>query len=144
MSAGIGFHTIEQKQFAIVQSPDGNGGAINTFGVTSDSNITPAALALLHVRLAEWNRHKYAFYGSLGVGGSVQNQSNSSPVQFLPGVSMSFWRTMYLTVGPNIGNKTSLAGGFKVGDVVPPGVTSVPTQTSHAVGFGLAISFTKP
>jgi hypothetical protein len=144
VSAGVGFNTIEQKQFAIVPSPDGKGGTVNTFGVTSDSKITPVALALVHVRLAEWSRHKYGFYGSLGVGGSLQNQSNSSPVQFLPGISFSFWRTMYLTFGPDIGNKASLAGGFKVGDVVPASVSSVPTQTSHAVGFGFAISFTKP
>lgn len=146
VSAGVGFHTIEQKQFAILQSPDGKGGTINTFGTTSDSNITPVALAVIHVRLAEWNRHKYAFYGSLGVGGSLQNQNNSSPVQFLPGISVSFWRTMYLTVGPNIGNQTSLTGGFKVGDTVPSGITSVTglLKTSHAVGFGLAITFTKP
>ena len=146
VSAGVGFHNIEQKQFAIVQSPDGKGGVINTFGTTSDSKVTPVALALVHVRLSEWDRHKFAFYGSLGIGGSLQNQSNSSPVQFLPGVSVSFWRTMYLTFGPEIGNQTSLTGGFKVGDTVPSGVTSINsvTQTSHAVGFGLAISFTKP
>lgn len=146
VSAGVGFHNIEQKQFAIVQSPDGKGGVINTFGTTSDSEVTPVALALVHVRLSEWDRHKFAFYGSLGVGGSLQNQSNSSPVQFLPGISVSFWRTMYLTFGPEIGNKTSLTGGFKVGDTVPSGVTTINsvTQASHAVGFGLAISFTKP
>lgn len=146
VSAGVGFNTIEQKQFAIIQSSDGKGGTTNTFGTTSDSKITPVALVVLHVRLAEWNRHKYAFYGSLGVGGSLQNQSNASPVQFLPGVSVSFWRTMYITVGPNIGNKTSLAGGFKEGDTVPAGITSINglTSTSHAVGFGFAITFTKP
>jgi hypothetical protein len=129
-----------------VQSPDGKGGAINTFGTTSDSKITPVALAVVHVRLAEWDRHKFAFYGSLGIGGSLQNQSNTSPVQFLPGVSVSFWRTMYLTVGPDIGNRTSLTGGFKLGDTVPAAVTSINgvTQTSHAVGFGFAITFTKP
>lgn len=97
-----------------MQSPDGKGGTINTFGTSSDSKINPVALAVVHVRLAESNRHKYAFYGSLGGGASLQNQSNSSPVQFLPGVSVSFWRTMYITVGPNIGNQTSLTGGFKL------------------------------
>lgn len=146
VSAGVGLHNIEQREFAIVQSPDGKGGVINTFGTTSDSKVTPVALALVHVRLSEWDRHKFAFYASLGVGGSLQNQSNSSPVQFLPGASVSFWRTMYVTVGPEIGNQTSLTGGFKVGDTVPSGVTSINnvTQTSHRVGFGLAISFTKP
>jgi hypothetical protein len=146
VSAGVGFNTIEQKQFAILQSPDGKGGAINTFGTTSDSKITPVALAVVHVRLSEWDRHKYAFYGSLGIGGSLQNQSNSSPVQFLPGVSVSFWRTMYITVGPDIGNQSSMTGGFKVGDTVPSGITSVASliKTSHVVGLGFAVTFTKP
>jgi hypothetical protein len=146
VSAGVGFNTIEQKQFAILQSPDGKGGTKNTFGTTSDSTITPVALAVVHVRLSEWDRHKYAFYGSLGVGGSLQNQSSSSPVQFLPGISVSFWRTMYITVGPDIGNQANLTGGFQVGDTVPSGITSVAglTKTSHAVGFGFAITFTKP
>ena len=146
VSAGVGFNTIEQRQFAIVQSPDGKGGVINTFGLTSDSKVTPTALVVLHVRLAEWNRHKYAFYGSLGVGGSLQNQNNSSPVQFLPGVSVSFWRTMFLTVGPDIGNQSNLTGGFKLGDTVPTGVTSINglTKSSYTVGLGIAVTFTKP
>jgi len=146
VSAGVGFNTIEQKQFAIVQSPDGKGGVINTFGLTSDSKVTPTALAIVHVRLAEWDRHKYAFYGSLGVGGSLQNQNNSSPVEFLPGVSVSFWRTMFLTVGADIGNQSNLTGGFKLGDTVPTGVTSLNglTKSSHTVGLGLAVTFTKP
>lgn len=146
VSAGIGFHTIEQKQFAIVQSPDGKGGVMNTFGTTSDSKITPVALALVHVRLSEWSRHKVGFYGSLGVGGSLQNQTSSSPVQFLPGISVSFWRTMYITAGPEIGNRTTLTGGFKEGDPVPPAVTNINsvTKSSFGAGFGFAISFTKP
>jgi hypothetical protein len=45
ISAGVGFSTIEQKQFAIVQSPDGKSGTINTFGTSSDSKINPVALA---------------------------------------------------------------------------------------------------
>ena len=146
VSAGVGFNTIEQRQFAIVQGSDGKGGTINTFGITNDSKVTPTALVIVHVRLAEWDRHRYGFYGSFGVGGSLQNPNNSSPVQFLPGVSISFLRTMYVTLGPDIGSKTSLIGGFKVGDPVPSGISSVTglTETSHAVGFGLAVTFTKP
>ena len=87
VSAGIGFHTIEQKQFAILQSPDGKGGAINTFGVTNDSNITPVALALVHVRLAEWNRHKYSFYGSLGVGGACRIKATAPPYNSCRGLA---------------------------------------------------------
>jgi len=146
VSAGVGFSTIRQRQFAILQSSDGKGGTVNTFGLTNDSGINPVALAIAHVRLLEWDRHKYAFYASLGIAGSLQNQSSSSPVQFLPGISVSFWRTMYITAGPQIGTETSLTGGYKIGDTVPSGVSSVTglLKTSRAVGLGLAITFTKP
>jgi hypothetical protein len=146
VSAGVGFDTIEQKQFAIVQSSDGAGGMVNTFGTTNDSKITPVALAVVHVRLRDWEHHAVGLYGSLGVGGSLQNQTAASPVRFLPGISIAVWRTMYITVGAEIGSKNELAGGFKEGDKVPPGITSLNglIRTSRTVGFGFAFTFTKP
>ncbi len=146
VSAGVGFDTIEQKQFAIVKSSDGAGGTVDTFGTTNDSKITPVALAVVHVRLHDWEHHGVGLYGSLGVGGSLQNQTAASPVRFLPGISIAVWRTMYITVGPEIGSKNELAGGFKEGDKVPPGITSLDglIRTSRTVGFGFAFTFTKP
>jgi hypothetical protein len=146
VSAGVGFDTIEQKQFAIVQSSDGAGGIVNTFGTTNDSKITPVALAVVHVRLHDWEHHGVGLYGSLGVGGSLQNQTAASPVRFLPGISIAVWRTMYITVGAEIGSKNELAGGFREGDKVPPGITSLDglIKTSRTVGFGFAFTFTKP
>ncbi len=146
VSAGVGFDTIEQKQFAIVKSSDGAGGTVDTFGTTNDSKITPVALAVVHVRLHDWEHHGVGLYGSLGVGGSLQNQTAASPVRFLPGISIAVWRTMYITVGAEIGSKNELAGGFKEGDKVPPGITSLDglIRTSRTVGFGFAFTFTKP
>lgn len=144
ISGGVGFSTIEQKTFAIVPSSDGKGGTTNTFGTTSDSKITPVALAVINVRLLEWSDHGVGLHGSLGVGGNLQ--TNASAVYFLPGVSFAFWRTMYLTVGAGIGSKSVLTGGYKEGDPVPSGVTTIGSVTgsSHTAGFAFAITFTKP
>ena len=106
ISAGVGFSTIEQKTFAILPSSDGNGGTTNTFGTTSDSKITPVALAVTNIRLAEWANHGVGLHGSLGVGGNLQ--TNASAAYFLPGASLAFWRTMYLTVGAGIGSQSVL------------------------------------
>ena len=144
ISAGAGFNTIEQKQFAIIQASDGKGGVQNVFGVTSDAKITPVALAITNIRLTESDNHKIGFYGSLGVGGSLTSGSGGSSLQFLPGVSVALWRTMYITGGVDIGTSSEIAGGFKVGDIVPAAITSVLTSTSHSVRFGFAITFTKP
>jgi hypothetical protein len=148
VSAGVAFSTIRQKEFAIVKSSGGPGNPpVNIFGTTSDSKINPMPIGMVHVRLAEWQRHKYAVHGSFGVAGNIQGQSaGGSSAEFLPGVSFSFWRTMYVSVGPHIGTKAELGGGFKEGDIVPAEITNLDglIKRSRTVGFGFAVTFTKP
>lgn len=148
VTAGVAFSTIEQKQFAIIKSPGGTGNpSINIFGTTSDSKINPMPIGMVHVRLAEWAGHKYAFHASFGVAGNLQGQGGGgSTAEFLPGVSFSFWRTMYVSFGPDIGTKAELAGGFKENAAVPSDITSIDglIKRSRTVGFGFAITFTKP
>lgn len=144
ISAGVGFSTIEQKTFAILQTPDGKGGTINTFGTTNDSKVTPIALAITHVRLRDWLNHRLGIYGSFGVGGNLQTDANA--VYFLPGASIALWRFMYFTAGAGIGSRTGLISGYKEGDTVPTGITSISgvTKNSRTAGFGFAVTFTKP
>jgi len=148
VTAGVAFSTIEQKEFAIVKSSGGLGKpSVNTFASLNDSHIHPMPMGMVHVRLAEWGRHKYAFHGSFGVAGNIQGQSSGgSSAEFLPSVSISFWRTMYLSLGPHIGTKSALAGGFQEGDPVPSDITTIQGQVkrSYTVGFGFAVTFTKP
>lgn len=148
VSAGIAFSTIEQKEFAILKSPGGAGNpSVNTFGTINDSRLHPMPMGMVHVRLADWGNHKFALHGSFGVAGNIKGQgSGGSAAEFLPGVGISFWRTMYLSFGPHIGTKSELAGGFKEGDPVPSDITSIQGLVKHSytVGFGFAITFTKP
>jgi hypothetical protein len=148
VSAGIAFSTIEQKEFAIIKSPGGaNNTSVNKFGTISDSRLHPMPIGMVHLRLADWSNHKYAFHASFGVSGNIKGQdSGGSAAEFLPGVAFSFWRTMFLTLGPHLGTKAELAGGFKEGDLVPSDITSLQGQVkrSYTVGFGFAITFTKP
>lgn len=148
VSAGIGFNTIRQQEFAIIKSVGGpNNTSVNKFGTVNSSQISPMPIAMAHARLWDWGNHKYAFHASFGVAANIQGQaSGGSSAAFLPGASFSFWRTMYLSFGPLIGTKSELAGGFKVGDTVPSDITTISgqVQRSYTVGFGFAVTFTKP
>jgi hypothetical protein len=148
LSAGVGFSTIRQQEFAIIKSSGGTGNpSVNTFGVISDSSITPMPIVMTNVRLWDWSHHKYAFHGSFGISGNLQNQaSGGSTAEFLPAGTLSFWRTMYVSMGPQIGTKPELVGNFKVGDPVPSDITTINGQVkrTRTVGFGFAITFTKP
>ena len=146
VSAGIEFSTIPAREFAILKSAGGaNNTSVNKFGLTSDSTIHPLPVALVHVRLWESMDHRFAFHASAGASGNIQGQnSGGSSAEFLMGGSLSFFRTMFLTAGLHIGTESNLAGGFKVGELVPSDISSVQVTKSYTKGVGIAITFTKP
>lgn len=147
LSAGVAFSLVEQREFAIQPSPvsPGSTTVVNRFGYSSRSTVNPVPLAMAHMRLYEWQNHRYALHASFGVGANVQGTNGGgSSAEYLPAVSLSLFRTMYLSTGVAITKQASLAGGFAVKDEVPSSVTSPPIQTSYKVGAGFAITFTKP
>jgi len=147
LSAGVAFSSIEQREFAIVQSAPAAGSTtlVNKFGYSSKSAFHPLPLAMAHMRFYESKSHRYAVHATFGIAANIQGtNAGGSNAEYLPGLSFSLFRTMYLTAGAHIGKQASLAGGFNVGDVVPTGITSPPLQTSYKVGAGFAVTFTKP
>jgi hypothetical protein len=146
ISAGAAFSTIQNKQFAIVKSmPPSGTTSVNTFGVTSDSRVSPYPIAMAHARLRDWVDNKYALHFSFGIGANLKGaDSGGSNPEFLTGLSISFLRTIFLTGGLDVGKQAKLIGGFKVGDAVPTDITSPPVSSSYKPGFGFAITFTKP
>lgn len=145
ISAGVGFSTIEDRAFALVKSaPSDGGNSVVRFGESTRSPVHPMPLAMAHARLQEWD-NKYALHASFGVAAAIKGQdSGGSNAEYLTGLSVSFYRTIYLTGGLHIGQQASLAGGFKVNDIVPPDITEPPIQKGYKVGFGFAVTFTKP
>jgi hypothetical protein len=147
LSAGVAFSSIEQREFAIISSATSPGATttVNKFGFSAKSAVHPLPLAMAHMRFYESDSHRIAVHASFGVAANVQGaNSGGSSAEYLPGLSVSLFRTMYLTAGVHIGKQASLAGGFNVGDVVPSTITTPPLQTSYKVGAGFAITFTKP
>ncbi len=146
VTAGAAFSTIENQQFAIVQSAPASGTtSVKEFGVTSDSKITPYPIAMAHARLTNWGDNRYALHFSFGIGAKLagDNAGGASP-EFLVGPSISFLRTIFVTAGLDVGKKSKLIGGFNVGGTVPTDVTAPPVSSSYTQGFGFAITFTKP
>ena len=103
------------------------------------------SLAMAHLRFYEWEKHRYALHATFGVAANIQGaNAGGSNAEYLPGISLSLFRTMYLTAGVEIGKQASLSGGFNVGEPVPSSITSPPVQTAYRAGAGLAVTFTKP
>jgi hypothetical protein len=148
IAAGVVFSTIPDRSFSIaatpVTPPTTPPTTQNTFTQTEGSNFHPLPLAMIHVRLVEWNEH-LAFYGSFGVAANIRSPtSGGSAAEYLVGPSIGFFRTAFLTAGVHLGNEPNIGNGYTVGGVVPAAVTAVPITTTYRPGFGLGITFTKP
>lgn len=142
VSAGVELRFLANQTFGLV--PSGTSGS-NIFGITQDAKTAPLPIGMVHVRLAEWKNHMLGLHAGFGVGAHLQGTgSGGSAAEFLFGPSLSLFRTLYITPGWHYGEVAALAGGFKIGDPVPSGVTTVPVSTSYKSGFGLAFTFTKP
>jgi len=147
ITAGAAFSMIPNTEFAIVKgaaTPPATT-ATNLFGVLADPEIHPVPMAAVHARLKETAGHRLALHASFGVGVNVRSEaSGGSSAEFLMGPSVSFLRTIFLTVGAQVGKRTSLAGGFHLNDPVPTDVTNVQVTTAYTARWGFAVTFTKP
>jgi hypothetical protein len=142
ISAGVDFSFLKNNTFGLV--PSGTAGA-NQFGVTNTSNISPIPLGMVHAKLWESADHKVGFYFGFGVGAHAQDAAaGGAAAEYLAGVGLGLFHTIFLTPGWHLGKVAALNGGYKIGDTVPTTVTTVPVRSSYASGFGLAITFTKP
>lgn len=146
VSAGVAFSTIGEHEFAIQPAPVSPGSTTtqNTFVEVNDSGIHPLPLGMIHVRLHESNS-RVSWHGSFGLAGNLRSQSaGGSNAEFLIGGSLALFRTVFLTPGLYIGQKTSLGAGFTLNSAVPASITQPPLQKSYKSAFGFAITFTKP
>jgi len=146
VSAGVAFSTIGEHEFAIQPAPVSPGSTTtqNTFVEVTDSGIHPLPLGMIHVRLYETNS-RISWHESFGRAGNLRSQSaGGSNAEFLIGGSLALFRTVFLTPGLYIGQKTSLGAGFTVNTAVPASITQPPLQKSYKPAFGFAITFTKP
>jgi hypothetical protein len=70
--------------------------------------------------------------------------SGGSNPEYLIGTGFSILRTIYVSLGADIGQTQYLGGGYKEGQTVPSTITTPPVVTSTKAGLGLAITFSKP
>jgi len=142
VSAGIEFSFLATDTFGLV--PTGDAGKLQ-FQVTEHDKVSPLPIGMVHVRLGENHNRKLGGYATFGVAAHVQgNGSGGSSAEYLTGLSVGLFRTLFVTAGWHLGKVSKLGGGYKVNSDVPANVMTVPVTSSYQSGFGLAVTFTKP
>lgn len=148
VSAGFGFSSITERDFAFVKStkPGTNDMGqpievpISRFGFTNRSSFRTLPAVLLNTRLYDFN-DTFAIHASMGAAVDIKTGDTGTDVEFIVGPSISFKRTLFITPGLHIGRVPTLAGGFNVDDEVPTGVEEPPIEKSWKKGFAVTFTF---
>ena len=144
VSAGAEAVGITQREYTILAVPSGSSGTTNIFSRTGGSAIHPVPLAMMHYRLTEYG-NIWGWQAGLGVAANIKsNSSGGSAAEYFFGVGPHVLRTACLSLGVHLGQTQRLAGGYPDGQQVPSAITSPPISTSYKVGYGIALTFSKP
>jgi hypothetical protein len=147
LTAGVEFNSIREREFAIqsVAQVAGITTPVNLFVSTAHSALRPTPIGMVNLRWYECN-DALSLHSSLGVVAAIKGQSSGgSDVEYLVApVTFGLFRTAFLSPGLHVGRDVRLGAGFREGEVVPPNITTAPIQKLWKVGFGFAVTFTKP
>ena len=147
-SAGISIGGVDERRFGVIQGRaemEGDGGEVELqrqIGVEAESSEDLAVLALINARLGTWGEdRRYAWYLSGGTQVNLGDSLEGDRIGYVLGVSMSFWRSFFVTLGVEGKRVRSLTGGFEIGDPAPMNLTQPPVVKEWQLDgfFGVTI-----
>jgi hypothetical protein len=148
VSAGFGFSFVDEREFVFVPSTKmvtGENGqtsevVINRFGFKNRSSFRTLPVLLLNTRIYE-NSDLFAVHFSGGAAVDVKTGEGGTDLEYIVGPSFSFMRTLFITPGLHIGRVPTLAGGFKLDQEVPQGISEPPIEKAWKTGFVVTFTY---
>lgn len=149
ISAGFGFAKLKESNFDFVQSAGpidpttDKPTVVSKIGLTSQSNFRVVPAVLINTRIYEFDAwdQALALHFSSGAAVSLSSGAVGNEVEYIFGGSLSFRRSVLVTIGGEVGRQSTLAGGFNLDDVVPTGLSSPPLQKKWALGPAIFITY---
>jgi hypothetical protein len=140
VSGGLSSGIISKQEFQRTMTVS-NGTSETVVGLKSDSKFRTNPMLFAHTLLAYSRHDADAWYATLGVTSSSDNQSTNP--EFLVGISRSLaQQRFFITGGAYIGEQQKLAGGLALGQVLPSTFTGdIPVTKSYHASFGFGFSY---
>jgi len=147
VSAGFGFSFVDEREFVFVPSTKTvteNGQTsevvINRFGFKNNSSFRTLPVLLLNTRIYE-KSDLFSVHFSGGAAVDVKSGEGGTDLEYIVGPSFSFVRTLFITPGLHIGRVPKLAGGFKLDQEVPEGISEPPIEKAWKSGFVVTFTY---
>jgi hypothetical protein len=132
ISAGLGVSFLDEKKFGR-QPSSINGAVVDTVGITGSTDARFGIVAQLNGLLWQWNTEAPSIGWALGA--AVTGDSNGTDFGFYTGPTFGFISDkLLLTFAYHLTKQDKLAGGFKVGDVIPDDLEGDVPTTEETTG----------
>lgn len=147
ISGGFGFSGVDEREFVFVPSTKTvteNGQTsevvINRFGFRNSSSFRTLPVLLLNTRVYE-RSDLFSVHLSAGAAVDVKTGEGGTDLEYIVGPSFAFRRTLFITPGVHIGRVPTLAGGFRLDQEVPEGVSEPPIEKAWRTGFVVTFTY---
>ncbi len=150
INVGVAFAGLGTPDYAVgkrfAQPPDGRSGdtVVNVVTLTdaSTSRVVPVLTFATQLPSTDWMSQHYLGDVNFVLGTGVRKTTSDTDLQYLTGLGVGLLEhRLMFTAGVLGARQKRLASQLGVGDVLPSGVTAVPTQSEFHWKFGAAITY---
>lgn len=138
-SAGLGLSTVRDTRLGIVDGriPGSTDSLGAVFGYERNVVGMPNLIALLNVHFARWTAGE-SFDLSMALSAGTVLESDlfeGNPAYILGGTFGMLDDRLLTTIGIHWRRQEVLSGGFSIGDPVPSGLRTIPSERDYSAGF---------
>jgi hypothetical protein len=143
LSIGPLFSAIRNRSYSSVSVPNADSTGTQTVLGLQGNSFSSAIAALVNFRVPIQSLASDNFGLDIAAGPVLRlnSKSSTSPAGFFAGVSLRFYRYLFLTPGVHVGDFADFPPGFRPGQLIPPNFPAPTAATRTTAKFAIAISF---
>ena len=140
ISGGIAYANLPERDYTFVSGVDEKGMLQTRIGEENSSSSQINLVLLLNTRIGN-SAKSNSWHLSAGTVFDFDDPKSSVTLGFIAGISWSLKDNFFVTAGAEALRVEELGPGFKLGDPVPEGLSSVPTVSEWDYAFSLGVSY---
>jgi hypothetical protein len=144
LSLGPLFSAVQNRTYSAVTVPNSDSSGTNTVLGVQGKSLSTSIAALVNLRLPvpKLSGEKFGLDIAAGPVLRLNPGSGTSPAGFFGGISLRFYRYLFITPGFHVAQFADFPQGFsQAGQKIPPNFGTLTPVTRTTVKFGLAITF---
>jgi hypothetical protein len=147
VSGGLLYSLVDKREIGVEVNKTGNDAAgVATFDrrVRETDGGASQVVPFTYFNLLLPGLAHHAAYVAASVGFGLNPNNGPKTQEYFVGAAIGIGRFVVLNAGVHLGSRLEPDNGFQIGDVVPSGLTTIPTRRERSHGLALGVSYGLP